>query len=448
MKIRLIDPSRYLATGKLAKARWIFSPALTLPLLAALTPADVQVSITNEVLDDIDWDEAVDLVGITSYTSNVFRAYEIADKFRRRGIPVVMGGIHISSETQEAAGHADAVVIGEAEATWPLLIDDFRHGRMKKIYRPPRCSSVLANLPLPRFSLLDPKRYLALQKTGINRWLYKTMLPIQSSRGCPFSCTFCSVNRFYGNQYRIRPVAEVVTEIKALGAKNCYFVDDNMLALPRHARELLTALIPLKVKWFGAATIDAAKDPDLIRLAKKSGCVELCIGLESLSPANLDALNKKTNRVEQYEKYLRVFRQEGISVAAGMMFGLPGDDRDVFKNAYEFLVRNRVQYTSWEVARPFPGTRLFDELKKQGRLVDDQWWLKISGKIYHPQIRGLKMDAEEFARNFYQYNRLFYSWRSIFKRILLPPQPRWFLVTMLNLSARTKMSRQTTILDN
>lgn len=220
MKIKLIEPSRYLANGKLLKAKQLFFSSLTLPLLAALTPKDIDISIVLEQFETIDFEEQIDLVGITSYTSRISRAYEIADEYRKRGVSVVMGGIHVSMEPEEALEHADTVIVGEAEETWKEFIKDFKNGNAQKMYVAKERPS-LANLPIPRFSLVEKyeSRYVVNQKRGLYHFLPTSALSIQTARGCPHSCDYCSVTMFSGRQYRTRPVPDVISEIRTLGKK-------------------------------------------------------------------------------------------------------------------------------------------------------------------------------------------------------------------------------------
>ncbi|MCK4418791.1 B12-binding domain-containing radical SAM protein, partial [Candidatus Aerophobetes bacterium] len=358
MKIKLIGPTRYLENGKLLKSKKLMVPSLTFPLLAALTPPDIDVSTVNEICEDINFGEKVDLVGITSYTINIHRAYQIADEFKKRNVPVVMGGIHVSMEPEEAKQHADTIIIGEAEETWPQFINDFRNGKRKKVYKAEKRPS-LANLPIPRFSLINKSHYVDYQ-----------LIPIQTARGCPHSCDFCSVTKFSGRRYRTRPISDVINEIKTLGAKICFFIDDNIFASHSRTRELLKALIPLRILWFGQATISAANDRELIELAQKSGCIELSIGLESLSRKNLESVGKTINIVEHYEKNLKTYRKAGIRVAASMIFGFDDDESGVFKETYHFLMKNRLPYTYWTALCPYPETPLYKRLKDQGRLKD------------------------------------------------------------------------------
>ncbi len=441
MKIILIDPTRHLENGKLLKTKKLLFPSLTLPLLAALTPGGVDVSIIKELFEDINFDQRVDLIGITSYTGNIYRAYEIADEFRKRKVPVVMGGMHVSMEPEEAKEHADTIIIGEAEETWPQFINDFRNGIQKEVYATKK-RPLLDHLPIPRFSLLNKSHYAGYHNKGLFRFFFKPVIPVETARGCPHSCDFCSVTNFFGGRYRPRPIDDVVNEIKVLGVKFCFFVDDNIFASPHRAKELFKALLPLRIRWIGQGTISAAEDRELIHLARRSGCFGLSTGIESLSHASLASVGKGINKVEHYERYLKVFRKEGIGIGVTMMFGFDDEEPGVFKEAYDFLVRNRVSLTAWQAIRPQPGTSFYKRLKDQGRLKDAKWWLKPYGKVHCLRFTGTKMAEGEFSENFYHYNRLFYSWKSIIRRTLLPPQQRFPLKIIANLVFRQELARQ------
>lgn len=276
MKLELIVPA---TKEQRHRRRWALCPPLAPAMIAALTPPDVEVSITDENVSTIDFKKEVDLVGITVITSTANRAYEIADFFRTKGVKVVLGGIHPSVLPEEAGQHADAVVIGEAELTWPRLITDIKAGQLQKIYQHNERPS-LAGLPIPRRELYSRSRYI-IPNT------------ISTSRGCPYSCSFCSVSLFSGRTYRCRPIGEVIKEIGTLDRKKpIIFVDDNIVGKPAYAKELFHALMPHKLKWLGQSSVNIASDDELLRLAAASGCIGLLIGFESIAPASLTGMGK------------------------------------------------------------------------------------------------------------------------------------------------------------
>jgi len=267
----------------LARSKRLLSlaPPLNLATVAALTPPEIEVSITDENLLPIDFDRAVDLVGITAVTPTAFRAYDIADAFRDRGRKVVLGGIHPTMLPEEASQHADSVVIGEAEGIWHSLIEDFKAGELKSVYRN-RIRPSLGALPWPRRDLFAKKGYV----------FRNTM---STSRGCPFACSFCSVTSFFGHTYRTRPIDEIVQEIDSFDNRRpIFFVDDNIAGNPRRTKQLFSALLPYSIKWVGQASLTIAEDAELLKLAAASGCVGLFIGFDSIYPASLASVGKSS----------------------------------------------------------------------------------------------------------------------------------------------------------
>ncbi len=450
MRIRFIESSRYLDGGRLLKASHLYYPSLTFPLLAALTPGRHDISIEHEIFQDIDFDEPADLVGLTSITSNIYRAYEIADEFRRRGVYVVMGGIHVSMEPAEAAGHADTVIVGEAEETWPAFVRDFERGSPAPLYEPARPPD-LAGLPVPRWDLADLDRYLCY--SVLRRYRLPPAHAVQTSRGCRFACDYCSTKRFQGGAgFRTRPIADVIEEISTLGARTVFFMDDNIFSDPERAKELFRALLPLKINWGGQGVIAAGADEELVRLARRSGCYFIVAGLESINPSVLETLGRKGSKVGTYEKNLRTFRKNGIDVDVSMMFGFDQDEPTVFRDACRFLIRSRAPYTSWLPLTPFPGTVFYDRLKHEGRLKHEKWWLTLSPnapkKIYTLLFTGGRMSEAEFFENLYRYYRKFYSPASIARRLAWPPSIRSFVTALINLSIRRKISTSATVVEH
>ena len=442
MKIKLIEPSWYLHNGGLAKQKKNFYPGVVLPYLAALIPKKHDITLVYELFQDVDFDEGVDLVGLTSYTTNVFRAYEIADKFRRKNVPVVMGGIHASALPEEALEHVDSVIIGEAEETWPAFITDFQSGHAKNLYRM-ESFPLLKDLPNPRFDLVPRPFFIGYRTHRILRSSYLPIIPIQTARGCIHSCAFCANSDFYGSRYRSRPIFEVINEIKTLGARCCLFIENNIFAAPTRAENLFKELIPLKIKWYSQATLESARNSDLIRLAKESGCAGLGVGIESLSQESLETLGKDINTVACYEKYLKVFRDHKINITANMMFGFSNENISVFKRTYDFLIKSRVPFTHWWPLTPYPGTSFYEEMRSQGQIKSENWWLLPPGSTSRNfKYSGFDGDEKEFSQYFYRYYRRFYSLANTLKKIFLPPKfalLRTFLMSLIyNIVLRKK----------
>jgi radical SAM superfamily enzyme YgiQ (UPF0313 family) len=380
-------------------------PLLSTTLLAALTPAGHQVSIHDEGIAPLDLDEGCDLVAITAMTPLAPRGYEIADEYRRRGVKVVMGGIHPTWLPEEAIAHCNAVVIGEADEVWPEVVKDAAQGQLKRFYQQKERTD-LSLLPLPQRALLPPKGYF-FENT------------IQTTRGCPFDCEFCSVTAIYGGTYRTRPIAAVEQEIKALSRAPAYifFVDDNIVGDMRYARELFTMLSHYRLRWVSQGPISIAQNEKLVRLMAQAGCHGMFIGFESLSPKNLALMGKKTNKVERYEAGIKRLHDYGIGVHASFVFGYDYDDPSVFEKFISFANRNRIDGAFLPLLTPFPGTRIHQRLKKEGRIITEDWSkYDMATAVFRPK----GMTIEQLQQGFWWVNKEFYSLRSMTRRIFQP----------------------------
>ena len=316
-----------------------------------------------------------------------------------------MGGIHASELPEEASRHADAVVIGEAENVWAPLIEDFRANRLKPIYQAAELSD-LRNLPIPRRDLL---------KQGMTFSPYS----IQTTRGCPFGCHFCSVTKFFGGTFRYRPVEDIVREIESSDKKTWIFVDDNIVGNPAYAARLFRALIPLKIRWGGQSVLHAAKNKELLELAAKSGCLGLFIGFESLNELSLQSVNKAVNKVKDYEECARKFHDHGILVFASFMFGFDHDDKSVFEKTVDFLIKNKFVAASLPILVPYPGTKLYQKFEEEGRILTRDWSKYDYGHVvFKPRLmepeelaEGARWAAAEFYSRSSVISRFAYNWR-------------------------------------
>jgi radical SAM superfamily enzyme YgiQ (UPF0313 family) len=380
-------------------------PLLSTSLLAGLTPSHHQVSITDESLREIDFNQEVDLVAITAITPLAPRGYEIGDQFRQRGKKVVMGGIHASWLPEEAKQHSDSVAIGEADETWPKILEDAEKGDLKPFYRQEERTD-LDRLPIPRRDLFPPKGYL-----------FHNL--IQTTRGCPYDCEFCSVTALHGRSYRMRPISGVEKEVQSLERSKAYifFVDDNLVGNLSHARELLTMLSHYRLRWVSQGPIHIAEDEEMINLMAKAGCHGLFIGFESLREENLNLMGKRINRVQAYEKGIQRLHDAGIGVYASFVFGYDYDDRSVFDEFLEFAERNRIEGAFLPILTPFPGTRIYQRLKQEGRLLTEDWSkYDMATVVFRPK----RMSIDELQEGFWKVNRSFYSIPSMLKRIFNP----------------------------
>ena len=380
-------------------------PLLSTSLLAALTPSRHEISIIDESLSEIDFDQEVDLVAITAITPLAPRGYEIADQFRKRGKKVVMGGIHASWLPEEAKAHSDSVVIGEADEIWIEILEDVERGELKPFYHQKERTD-LRRLPIPRRDLLPKKGYL-----------FHNL--IQTTRGCPYDCEFCSVTALHGRSYRMRPISEVEKEIQSLERSKAYifFVDDNLVGDLSHVRELLTMLFHYRLRWVSQGPIHIAEDEEMVSLMARAGCHGLFIGFESLRGENLNLMGKRINRIETYEKGIKRLHDAGIGVYASFVFGYDFDDPSVFDEFLEFAERNRIEGAFLPILTPFPGTRIYQRLKQEGRLLTEDWSkYDMATVVFQPK----RMTVEELQEGFWKVNRSFYSIPSMLKRIFNP----------------------------
>lgn len=371
-------------------------------MVAALTPPDVEVSLTDENVTDIDFQKETDLVGITTLTVTAHRAYEIADTFRAKGVTVVLGGIHPSVLPEEAIQHADAVVVGEAEGIWPNLIDDFKANNLQRVYRQSERPS-LAGLPMPRRDLFA--------KGG-----YYVRHTISTTRGCPYSCAFCTVTSFFGHTYRCRPVGDILKEIGTFkGRKYIVFVDDNIAGYPKFAKELFRALVPRNIKWVAQASVTIARDDELLKLAAASGCISLFIGFESISPACLAAVGKKINIVDEYEDVVKKIHSYGIGVHGFFIFGFDEDDKDVFTRTVRFAQKMRLETAQFDFLTPYPGTAFCEHLDKSGQIVTKDWSRYGYDVVFEPKSMSREMLQKGHDWAWYE----FYGLPSIWRRLRL-----------------------------
>ena len=431
MRLSIIQPSHYRSKSdrsilKIKKRRLT---GLTLPYLAALTPAGWDIGLIDEQLTDIDFDAPVDLAAITTWTINSLRAYEIADNFRRRGVPVIMGGPHTYFYPEESAAHCDAVGIGEGENIWPAMLDDFANGRLRKLYSAPH-SPDLADLPMPRYDLLDFSRYTRIKTYSV-----------QSSRGCPFECEFCSERFYLGHRYRYRPVADVIAEIRRTGAHYILFADSNFAGKPSHTKELMKELIPLKVRWSALWPAYLCNDREMMNLAAKSGLLHLNIGIESIDQETLMGLNKSSNKVKQYREILGNLRKRNISYSLNFIFGTDTEKADIFTSTLAFLRDEKVPAAYFNILTPHKGTPLYDRMAAEDRIIDIDGIGRWPG--IHCHIKPSYCSAEEMETHVRTMYRKFYSLPSMLARLSFPVRQTDIASWMVNLEQR-RVSRTET----
>ena len=372
-------------------------------MLAALNPADVEVSIEDENVQEINFQDRPDVVAISIMTPLANRGYAIADRFRRMSIPVVMGGFHATWMAEEAGQHADAVVLGEAEKVWPRVLEDFKKGAPQRFYKAGDLA-VLKGLPLPRRDLLKKGGYFFINT-------------MQVSRGCPFHCDFCSVTAFYGHTYRLRPLEEVRREVELLrqGNEFIFFVDDNIIGNPVYAMDLFSLLKDFRVKWLSHASINIAENDTLLKKAAESGCYGLFIGFESLSQKTLQSYHKTSNQVHRYRDLIRKIHDQGIGIEGSFIFGSDDDDDSSFRQVLDFCEENKIDAAVFAILTPYPGTRIYEQYVQENRILSRDWDLYDMG---HVVFRPKRMTVEQLQEGHDWTNRRFYSYPSMFKRFL------------------------------
>jgi radical SAM superfamily enzyme YgiQ (UPF0313 family) len=404
----------YLAK-RLDNLRLLRPAPLTHPLLAAYTPPDIEVSIVDESFEAINFDQEVDLIAITFVVPLAPRAYEVAQQFRLRGKVVVCGGPHASLVPDEAAKYFDSVVIGEGDLIWPQLLEDFKKGSLRKFYRNTQTIDV-ERIPFARRDLLNPKGYSVLNT-------------FQATRGCPFSCTYCSTRTIYP-KFSTLPVKRVVQEIEQIEGgpfqrRIFIFWDDNLVGNPLWARKLFQEMIPLKKRWLGQCTFTITEDKESVRLASKSGCRSLFFGLESFNPLSLKSCNKKHNVVESYQEGIKLLHDHSISVYTGIMFGFDDDGKDIFEITLEKTIELGVDMAGPIIVVPYPNTPLFKKLSQENRILHTDW-SKYDGN--HAVFRPRHMTPEELERGLQWFNREFNSYRSIAKRLIASKTTPWLTI--------------------
>jgi radical SAM superfamily enzyme YgiQ (UPF0313 family) len=397
MKILLISPT---IDADKRTNKGLMMPQLALYILEGLTPREHEVKIVEEEIDDIDFDQDIDLVGISCMTANAPRAYELCQEFKKRGRTVVLGGVHPTILPDEAMQYADSVVIGEAEGVWETLLNDFQHHKLKSKY----------HNPLPDLGKYVPKDFKKILKKRLF-----SLFPIMTTRGCPYHCDFCCVTNLFGKKIRHVPVENVVRDIQESGAKNFMFLDDNIIGHARYAKELFKAIKPLKIKWVGQASISLlVGDDELIQLAAESGCKALFFGIESVSTEQLLHLRKAIKEVEQLENALKKIKKMGILIHASMVFGFDNDTKETFNDTVRFLIKNKVSSVSFNILTPYPGTKTYDDLKKENRLISGDWrHYNHNTVVFKPK----NMTPYELQVGKIKARKMFYSLPSVLLRL-------------------------------
>jgi len=394
MKLLLIEPAN---SHSILKNKFLVPP-LALGVLANLTPPDWEVIIVQEPYNKIDFDAEIDLVGITATTNNVIRGYELADEFKKHGKTIIMGGIHPTILPQEALLHCDSVCIGEAELIWKDILEDFKLGKLKKTYQ----QKELFDLSLYK----PPKRELM----PLHRSFFFDVGTVETSRGCPYDCDFCSVSRIHGKKIRHRPLENLIPEIESIENRLLFFIDDNIISDFNRAKKLFREMMPLKKRWAGQATISLGKDYELIKLAADSGCFGLIIGIESVVKEGFEQYKKNLRNMYELKETIKILKDNGIGIVATMIFGNDFDTKDTISESLENLFELDLVSASLGILVPYPGTKLAEVLDKQKRILSTNWdYYDINNLVFKPK----NFTCKEFMEEMKNLRTKYFSLRSI-----------------------------------
>ena len=400
MKILFIQPAvGHKGGGAVYPKTWTMEP-LALAVLSALTPRRVERIFMDDRLDEVDFSADADAVAMPVECYTAARSYEIAERFRAKGAKVVLGGFHVKLRPEEAAEHADAIVLGDAETTWAQVVDDLEAGTLRPSYT--GCGGVFC--PMPDRSLYAGRNYGYLNL-------------VETSRGCTFDCEFCSVTKFFGRRYTPRPLGEVMAEVRSLEKDIVFFVDDNLAMDVERLKELCRRMIPMHMHWVGQLSIHSAKDDDLLALMEKSGCAGVLIGFESLDAATLADMGKRVNAAHSdYAAAIENLRRHHLSIYATFVFGYDHDTEETFERTFEFAMESRFFFAAFNHLVPFPGTDVHARFVREGRMLHDKWWLDKSVRFGDVVFRPKHFTPEGLAEKCREYRLKFYSAGSILRR--------------------------------
>ena len=396
MKITFIRPNLFDQRSTDAMTPLCFA------ILKGLTPEHHEVVFHDERLAPLPTDDQPDLVAMTVETYTARRSYQIADAYRRRGVKVVMGGYHPTFLPEEALQFSDAVVIGDAEAVWQRVLDDAENNTLAPVYQG------------EEFPCLDGIKFDRSVFAGKK---YTPVTLVQYGRGCKYKCDFCSIRAFYGSNLRQRPLGQVIDEIRKYSGKFLFLVDDNIFVNGDQARELFEALVPLKKKWFCQVSIDIAKDPSLVELMRRSGCISALFGFESLNNDNLKQMAKGWNvHYGSYGDSIRIIQDSGIMIYGTFVFGYDQDTPESFEEAVEFTIDHKFYLANFNPLTPMPGAKLYDRMVSEGRMIYDRWWLDENYRYGHATFNPVGMTADELTAGCFRARSKFNTMSSIFKR--------------------------------
>ena len=395
---RYINYPAHLELARMFGKRRFMIP-LALPTIAALTPDHYDIRIYDEEIEDIPDDIIPDIVGITTLAATANRAFELGDHYRHLGAKVIYGGPYASFQQEKALQHGDAVVVGEAEGQWESVLKDFEQGTLKPVYQADAYVDYHTQKP-PRWDLVNMDRIF--------------QCAVQVSRGCPFNCEFCLVTKTFGRKMRYREIENVIAEIKEAPSKYFFFVDDNLTINKRYAKELLKALVPLKISWGCMCSIDVAKDDELLQLMADAGCFNILIGFESLNPESLDESHKHHNRGGAiYEEAIRKIHAHGIHINASFVVGFDHDKLEEFDHIFDFTLRNSLPNVNLHLLNAPPGSEIHKRYQQEGRLLECSPELGVG---HFPTIRYRNMSQIDLFDRYMETIERLYSWDTVLKK--------------------------------
>ena len=429
MKLTFILPAIGKKKGKKYIGTWKMEP-LTIAVLKALTPPDIETSFFDDRIELIDYNNPTDLVVITVETYTARRSYEIASIYRKKGIKVILGGYHVTLLPDEATEYADAIIIGNAENVWQQMLKDIQDNTLKKEYT-----------GKPDFNYIQP------DKSIFNGKKYLPMSLIETGRGCCHQCEFCAISGYYRSKYYPRRHEEIIADIRSSKHKYFFMVDDNLVANRKHALELFKKIEPLNIKWAGQGTLSLAKDEELLTAMKRSGCEIILIGFETIQESNLKQMNKSVNiACHEIDKLVQRIHDAGIGIYATFVFGYDNDTPETFAATLAFAQKHNFYTAAFNHLLPFPGTPLYRRLKEEGKLIYDKWWLEedyhYGSLAFHPQ----QMSAEELSRSCLDLRKRYAGFKTVIRRGIASMQRSsplmWSLFWTMNLRLGEEVSQK------
>ena len=399
MKVTLIQPTIGRIGDKKLIRPWTLEP-LNMAILAGITPEEIELTFYDDRVEDINYEDPTDLVGISVETSTALRSYEIARHYKEKGIPVIMGGVHPTLLPDEVATYADVVVGGHAEKLWPQILVDFQAGTLQKHYKE---TNLIPQATSPNRRIFAGKKYFPARL-------------VEFGRGCPFRCDFCDIPVYFNGKYATRPLDRLVSEIEASDRKLFVVVDDNLGSDPKTLLEFCKTITPLNIRWVAQTSVTLAKNEDLLKILAKSGCLGVLLGLESIESANLKSMNKQFNESIPIPEAIRRFHQAGIRVHGSFIIGYDHDTKESIERLVAFAIKQKLFIANFNPLTPIPQTPLFKRLLKEGRMINERWWLDYYYRYGDFVFQPASMEPDTMAKLCEEAKSAFYSLGGIFSR--------------------------------